>query len=42
MNLLDNPQPCRVEEIIAAAQRIAPRLQAIIETVIRKLPAASD
>jgi purine-nucleoside phosphorylase len=42
MNLPDNPQPCRVEEIIAAAQRIAPRLQAIIETVIRKLPAASD
>lgn len=42
MNLPDNPQPCRVEEIIAAAQRIAPRLQAIIETVIRKLPPASD
>ena len=39
MNIPDNPKPCRVEEIIAAAERTAPRLQAIIERVIEKLPA---
>jgi purine-nucleoside phosphorylase len=40
MNLPDNPKPCRVEEIIAAAELAAPRLQAIIETVIEKLPSS--
>ncbi|NVM20409.1 MAG: purine-nucleoside phosphorylase [Desulfobacterales bacterium] len=39
MNLPDNPMPCGLEEIIAAAERTAPRLQAIIERVIAKLDA---
>lgn len=39
MNLPDNPKPCQVDEIIATAERAAPRLQAIIKGVIGKLPA---
>ncbi len=39
MNLPDHLKPARVEEIIAAAERTAPRLQAIIKRVIEKLPA---
>jgi purine-nucleoside phosphorylase len=39
MNLPDNPKPCQVGEVIATAERAAPRLQAIIEGVIEKLPA---
>ena len=39
MNLPDNPRPCQVDEIIATAERAAPRLQAIIEGIIEKLPA---
>jgi len=39
MNLPDNPKPCQVDEIIANAERTAPRLQAIINGVIGKLPA---
>jgi purine-nucleoside phosphorylase len=39
MNLPDHPKPSRVEDIISAAQQTAPRLQAIIRTVIQKLPA---
>jgi len=34
MNLPDNPQPARFEDIIKAAGHAAPRLQAIIERVI--------
>ncbi len=37
MNLPDHLKPARVEEIIAAAERTAPRLQAIITGVIEKL-----
>jgi len=37
MNLPDRLKPARVEEIIAAAERTAPRLQAIIRGVIEKL-----
>jgi purine-nucleoside phosphorylase len=37
MNLPDRLKPARVEEIIAAAERTAPRLQAIIKGVISKL-----
>ncbi|MBW1675982.1 MAG: purine-nucleoside phosphorylase [Deltaproteobacteria bacterium] len=39
MNLPDHLKPARVEEIIAAAERTAPRLRAIIKGVIEKLPA---
>jgi len=39
MNLPDRLKPARVEEIIAAAERTAPRLQAIIRGVIKKLTA---
>ena len=39
MNLPDRLKPARVEEIIAAAERTAPRLQAIIKGVIEKLTA---
>jgi purine-nucleoside phosphorylase len=39
MNLPDNPKPCQVGEVIATAERAAPRLQAIIEGVTEKLPA---
>jgi purine-nucleoside phosphorylase len=38
MNLPDNPEPCRVDEIIATAEAATPRLQAIIEKVIEKAP----
>ena len=37
MNLPDRLKPARVEEIIAAAERTAPRLQAIIRGVVGKL-----
>jgi purine-nucleoside phosphorylase len=37
MNLPENPQPCRVDEIIATAEAAAPRLRTIIEMVIEKL-----
>ena len=37
MNLPDHLRPARVEEIIAAAERTAPRLQEIIRRVIEKL-----
>ena len=37
MNLPDDFKPARVEEIIAAAERTAPRLQAVIKGVIEKL-----
>lgn len=37
MNLPDNPMPCNVDEIIATAERTAPRLQAIIEGVIESI-----
>lgn len=36
MNLPDDPQPCRVDDIIATAQGAAPGLQALIEGVIAK------
>jgi purine nucleoside phosphorylase len=39
MNLPDRMRPAQVEEIIAVAERTAPRLQAIIKRVIEKLPA---
>lgn len=39
MNLPDRVKPARVEEIIAVAERTAPRLQAIIKRVIEKLSA---
>jgi len=39
MNFPDRMKPARVEEIIAAAERTAPRLQAITKRVIEKLPA---
>jgi purine-nucleoside phosphorylase len=39
MNLPDRMKPAQVEEIIAVAERTAPRLQAIIKRVIEKLPA---
>jgi purine-nucleoside phosphorylase len=42
MNLPDAPQPCRVDDIIAAAEGAAPRLQAIIEGVVEKLPDEVD
>jgi purine-nucleoside phosphorylase len=42
MNLPDNPQPCQVDDIIAAAEGAAPRLQAIIEGVAEKLPDEVD
>ena len=38
MNLPDHMKPARVEEIIGAARRTAPRLQGIIRKVIEKLP----
>ena len=38
MNLPDDPQPCRVDDIIATAEGAAPRVQAIIEGVIARLP----
>jgi len=41
MHLPDNPRPCRVDEIIATAERAAPRLQVIITGVIEKLPLPS-
>lgn len=42
MNLPDNPKPSTVNEIIATAESTAPRLQAIIERVIEKLPDEVD
>ncbi len=39
MNLPDHFKPARVEDIIAAAEQTAPRLQAIIRGVLEKLPA---
>lgn len=42
MNLPDAPQPCQVDDIIAAAEGAAPRLQAIIEGVVEKLPDEVD
>lgn len=42
MNLPDRLKPARVEEIIAAAELTAPRLQAIIRGLIGKLPNTSD
>jgi purine-nucleoside phosphorylase len=39
MNLPDHLKPARIEAIIAAAERTAPRLQAIIKRVIERLPA---
>ena len=41
MNLPDRLKPARVEEIIAVAERTAPRLQAIIRGVVGKLPNTS-
>jgi purine-nucleoside phosphorylase len=38
MNVPDHFKPARVEDIIAAAERTAPHLQAIIRGVIAKLP----
>jgi purine-nucleoside phosphorylase len=38
MNLPDRVKPARVEEIIAVAERTAPRLQAIMTRVAEKLP----
>jgi purine-nucleoside phosphorylase len=38
MNLPDDPQPCRVDDIIATAEGAAPRVQAVIEGVIERLP----
>lgn len=38
MHLPDDPEPCRVDEIIATAEAATPRLQAIIENVIEKVP----
>jgi purine-nucleoside phosphorylase len=38
MNLPDDPQPCRVDDIIATAEAAAPRVQAVIEGVIERLP----
>ena len=38
MNLPDRLKPARVEDIIAAAERTAPRLQAIMSGVIKELP----
>ena len=38
MNLPDHSRPARVEDIIAAAEQTAPRLQAIIKSVLQKLP----
>jgi purine-nucleoside phosphorylase len=42
MNLPDRLKPARTEEIIAAAERTAPRLQAIIRGIVEKLPNTSD
>ncbi len=42
MNLLDNPKPSTVDEIIATAESTAPRLQTIIERVIEELPDEVD
>lgn len=39
LNLPDQLKPSQVEEIIATAQRTAPRLHAVIAKVIEKLPA---
>ncbi len=39
MNLPDDFTPARVEEIIAAAEQTAPRLQTVIRGVLEKLPA---
>lgn len=39
MNLPDRLKPARVEDIIAAAEQTAPRLQAVMSGVIEKLPA---
>jgi purine-nucleoside phosphorylase len=39
LNLPDQLKPSEVEEIIATAQRTAPRLHALIAKVIEKLPA---
>jgi purine-nucleoside phosphorylase len=38
MNLPDHSRPARVEDIIAAAEQTAPSLQAIIKSVLQKLP----
>lgn len=38
MNLPDAFQPVSVEEVVAAAQRAAPRVQAVVQRVIEKLP----
>ncbi|MCK4390372.1 MAG: purine-nucleoside phosphorylase [Desulfobacterales bacterium] len=42
MNLPDDLKPSPMEEIIAAAERTAPLLQAIIRGVVEKLPAQMD
>ena len=42
MNLPDDPQPCRVDDIIATAEGAAPRVQAVIEGVIARLPETRD
>lgn len=42
MNLPDNRQPCQVDDIIAAAECAAPRLEAIIDGVVEKLPDEVD
>ena len=36
--LPDDPQPCRVDEIIATAEAATPRVRAIMEKVIGQLP----
>jgi len=38
MNLPEAPQPCRVDDIIATAEGATPRLRALIEGVIERLP----
>ena len=38
MNLPDDPQPCRVDDIIATAEAATPRVQAVIEGVVERLP----
>ncbi len=38
MNLPDDPQPCRIDDIIATAEGAVPRVQAVIEGVIERLP----
>lgn len=38
MNFPDHPQPCRIDDIIATAEGAVPRVQAVIEGVIERLP----